>query len=116
MVAQTTSNKRLNKIVKLCSGFLYVVAVMGVTGTRSDIQKNTVDLIKRVKNHTDLPLAVGFGISKPEHVKDVIKAGSNGAIVASAIIDIITENPENMDYAKDKIGKFCSELKESTIK
>ncbi len=116
MVAQTTSNERLAEIVKLCSGFLYVVAVMGVTGARSDIKKSTVDLIKRVRNHTDLPLAVGFGISKPEHVKDVIKSGSDGAIVASAIIDIITENQDNMDLAKDKIGKFCRELKESTIK
>ena len=116
MAAQTTSNERLAEIVKLCSGFLYVVAVMGVTGARSDIKKSTVDLIKRVRNHTDLPLAVGFGISKPEHVKDVIKSGSDGAIVASAIIDIITQNKDNMDLAKDKIGKFCSELKESTIK
>ncbi len=116
MVAQTTSNERLAEIVKLCSGFLYVVAVMGVTGARSDIKKSTVDLIKRVRNHTNLPLAVGFGISKPEHVKDVIKSGSDGAIVASAIIDIITENQDNMDRAKDKIGKFCRELKESTIK
>ncbi|WP_048190053.1 tryptophan synthase subunit alpha [Methanobacterium sp. SMA-27] len=116
MVAQTTSNERLAEIVKLCSGFLYVVAVMGVTGARSDIKKSTVDLIKRVRNHTDIPLAVGFGISKPEHVKDVIKSGSDGAIVASAIIDIITENQDNMDLAKDKIGKFCRELKESTIK
>ncbi len=107
MVAQTTSNERLNEIVKLCSGFLYVVAVMGVTGARSDIKKSTVDLIKRVRNHTDLPLAVGFGISKPEHVKDVIKSGSDGAIVASAIIDIITKNQDNMDHAKDEIGKFC---------
>ena len=116
MVAQTTSNERLNEIVKLCSGFLYIVAVMGVTGARSDIKKSTVDLIKRVRNHTDLPLAVGFGISKPEHVKDVIKSGSDGAIVASAIIDIITKNQDNMDRAKENIGKFCRELKESTIK
>ena len=116
MVAQTTSNERLAEIVKLCSGFLYVVAVIGVTGARSDIKKSTVDLIKRVRNHTDLPLAVGFGISKPEHVKDVIKSGSDGAIVASAIIDIITQNKDNMDLAKDKIGKFCRELKESTIR
>ena len=63
---------------------------MGVTGARSDISSNTVELIKRVKNRTELPLAVGFGISKPEHVKDVINSGSDGAIVASAIINIIT--------------------------
>ncbi len=114
MVAQTTSNERIEEIVEMCSGFLYVVAVMGVTGARTDIKKSTVELIKRVKKHTDLPLAVGFGISKPEHVNDVIKSGSDGAIVASAIIDIITQNIDDMDVAKAKIGCFCQELKEST--
>ena len=114
MVAQTTSNQRINEIVKRCSGFLYVVAVMGVTGARSDIKKSTVDLIKRVKNHTKLPLVVGFGISKPEHVSDVIQSGADGAIVASAIIDIITDKIYDMDTAKDEIGSFCRELKDST--
>ncbi len=114
MVAQTTSNQRINEIVKRCSGFLYVVAVMGVTGARSDIKKSTVDLIKRVKNHTKLPLAVGFGISKPEHVSDIIKSGADGAIVASALIDIITDKIDNLDEAKDEIGSFCRELKDST--
>jgi tryptophan synthase alpha chain len=116
MVAQTTTNERISEIVKLCTGFLYVVAVMGVTGARSDIKKSTVDLIKRVKTHTDLPITVGFGISKPEHVKDVIQSGSDGAIVASAIINIITENLDDMDIAKQEIGSFCKELKESTKK
>ena len=87
---------------------------MGVTGARSDIKKSTVDLIKRVKNHTKLPLVVGFGISKPEHVSDVIKSGADGAIVASAIIDIITDKLDDMDVAKDEIGSFCRELKHST--
>jgi tryptophan synthase alpha chain len=114
MVAQTTTNERIAEIVEMCTGFLYVVAVMGVTGARSDIKKSTVDLIKRVKNHTDLPIAVGFGISKPEHVKDVIQSGSDGAIVASAIINIITQNLDDMDIGKHKIGIFCKELKEST--
>ncbi len=116
MVAQTTTNERISEIVKMCTGFLYVVAVMGVTGARSDIKKSTVNLIKRVKTHTDLPIAVGFGISKPEHVKDVIQSGSDGAIVASAIINIITDNLDDMYSAKQKIGIFCKELKESTKK
>ena len=114
MVAQTTGNDRIDKIVKLGSGFLYVVAVMGVTGTRSDINTSTVELIKRVKSRTDLPLIVGFGISKPEHVKYVIKSGSDGAIVASAIINITTKNINNMDKAIKEIGEFCIELKKST--
>ncbi len=116
MVAQTTRNERIDEIVKLCTGFLYVVAVMGVTGARSDIKNSTVELIKRVKSHTDLPIAVGFGISKPEHVKDVIQSGSDGAIVASAIINIITENLEDKTRTKKEIGKFCRKLKESTKK
>jgi len=115
MVAQTTGNERIDKIVKLGSGFLYVVAVMGVTGARSDINTSTVELIKRVKSRTDLPLIVGFGISKPEHVKDVIKYGSDGAIVASAIINITTKNINNMDKAVEEIGEFCSDLKTSTM-
>ena len=104
------------KIVEMCSGFLYVVAVMGVTGARSDIQQSTVDLIKRVKNHTDLPLAVGFGISKPEHVENVIKSGSDGAIVASAIIDIITRIFMIWMLLKLKLENSASKLKESTKK
>ena len=116
MVAQTTTNERLKKIVELCSGFIYVVAVMGVTGARSDIVTNTIKLIKNVKSHTDLPIAVGFGISKPAHVNNVINAGSDGAIVASAIINIINKNLDDIDEAKNEIGTFCSELKKATHK
>jgi len=116
MAAQTTSNERLEKISRLCEGFLYVVAVMGVTGARGNLQVSTVELIERVRNHTDLPLSVGFGISKPEHVANVIKAGADGAIVASAILDIITANLEDKQAMKEKIGKFCRELKEATKK
>ncbi|AUB54946.1 tryptophan synthase subunit alpha [Methanobacterium subterraneum] len=116
MAAQTTTNERLQKISGLCEGFLYVVAVMGVTGARGDLQISTVELIERVRSHTDLPLSVGFGISKPEHVSNVIKAGADGAIVASAILNMITENLEDKDAMKEKIGKFCRELKEATKK
>ncbi|PKL71756.1 MAG: tryptophan synthase subunit alpha [Methanobacteriales archaeon HGW-Methanobacteriales-2] len=116
MAAQTTTNERLQKISGLCEGFLYVVAVMGVTGARGDLQISTVELIERVRSHTDLPLSVGFGISKPEHVANVIKVGADGAIVASAILNIITENLEDKVAMKEKIGKFCRELKEATKK
>lgn len=115
MVAQTTSNERLKTITGMCSGFLYVVAVMGVTGARTDLKSSTVELIERVKSHSDLPIAVGFGISKPEHVREVINAGSNGAIVASAIINLITENLLHKEIMLKKIEDFCQELKKATI-
>ena len=114
MVAQTTSNERLNAISKMNSGFLYVVAVMGVTGARSDLKLSTVELVERVKRHSDLPIAVGFGISKAEHVKEVLNAGSNGAIVASAILNVITDHLQDKEIMLKKIGDFCLELKGAT--
>jgi len=103
MVAQTTNNERLEKISERCSGFLYVVAVMGVTGARSELKYTTVELIERVKEHSKLPIVVGFGISKPEHVKEVLNSGSDGAIVASAILNIITDN---LHDKKNMIEKY----------
>lgn len=114
MAAQSTSNERLSKITEICSGFLYVVAVMGITGARSELKNSSVDLIERVKANSDLPICVGFGISKPEHVMEVIKSGADGAIVASAILNLITENLENKDVMLQKIAVFCRELKEAT--
>jgi tryptophan synthase alpha chain len=114
MVAHTTSNDRLQKIAEMCSGFLYVVAIMGVTGARSDLKSNTVELIKRVKQHSSLPLSVGFGISSPEQVHKVITAGADGAIVASALLDIITANLQDKETMKKNIGEFCRELKDAT--
>lgn len=116
MVAQTTSNQRLEKISEISSGFLYVVAVMGVTGARKDLKISTVELVERVKSHSDLPVLVGFGISKPEHVKNVITSGADGAIVASAILDIISANLENKSGMIEKVGDFCSQLKAATKK
>lgn len=114
MVAQTTSLERLEKITDICRGFLYVVAVMGVTGARSQLETDTIELVSRVKECNNLPIVVGFGISRPEHVKEVIGAGSDGAIVASALLNIISENLDNKEIMLKKIGDFASKLKEAT--
>lgn len=114
MVAQTTSNDRLHSISQMSSGFLYVVAVIGITGARSKLESSTVELISRVKKHSNLPTAVGFGISKPEHVKDVIDAGSDGAIVASALLNIISDNLQDKEIMLKKIAKFTKKLKDGT--
>lgn len=114
MVAQNTSQERLLKILKMCSGFLYVVSIMGITGVRKNLNISTISLIKRIKKQSNLPIAVGFGVSNPEHVQEIIKSGSDGVIVASAILDIITENLDNKVLLLQKIGKFCRELKKGT--
>lgn len=114
MAAQTTSNERLQNIADICTGFLYVVAVMGVTGARSKLAGSTVELVSRVKKHSELPLAVGFGISRPEHVRNVLDAGSEGAIVASALLNIVNENLDNKEFMLTKIGELCRGLKGAT--
>ncbi len=114
IAAQTTSNERLKQIADMCSGFLYVVSVMGVTGARSEVKTSTVELVERMRSHTDIPICVGFGISKPEHVTEVIEAGADGAIVGSALINVIAENLDDYEVMKTKIGNSCSNLKEAT--
>ncbi|MCW4004778.1 MAG: tryptophan synthase subunit alpha [Candidatus Bathyarchaeota archaeon] len=98
LATPSTSNERLTKIVNASSGFLYLVSHYGVTGAKTTVEESTVELIKRVAPFTagKIPLAVGFGISKPEHVKTVIAAGADAAIVGSAFIKIIQKNSKTM--------------------
>lgn len=114
MVAQTTSNQRLSQISQIAEGFIYVVAVMGVTGARSTLGGETVDLIRRVRRHINLPIAVGFGISKPDHVQRVLKAGSDGAIVASALLDLIDRYHDNRELMLKEMGRRCEALKKAS--
>ncbi|MGO9388339.1 MAG: tryptophan synthase subunit alpha [Methanobacterium sp.] len=111
LAAQSTSNERLKKIVELCSGFLYVVSVMGVTGARSQLKVSTVELVERMRSHTQLPICVGFGISKPEHVREVIAAGADGAIVGSALIDVMVNNVVNSEF---RVRECCQIMKNAT--
>ncbi|MEW6010585.1 MAG: tryptophan synthase subunit alpha [Euryarchaeota archaeon] len=114
LVAPTTQKNRLDKICQIASGFIYLVSVMGVTGARKKVQNSTVELIKRIRNSSDLPVMVGFGISKPSHVKDVIQAGAQGAIVGSAIIEIISKNLDKPGVMLSEIKKDISKMNEAT--
>ncbi len=114
IVSQATNNKRLVDITKIVGGFIYVASVMGTTGARKDVANSTTELIKRVREHTDLPLCVGFGISKPEHVKEVLESGADGAIVGSALINIIADNLDNEDVMFEKIIDYVTEMKNAT--
>jgi tryptophan synthase alpha chain len=92
LVTQTTSDERVNKIAARARGYLYLVAVLGVTGVRDTVSSGAIDLLQRVRNQTGIPLALGFGISTPEHVKICARAGADGIIVGSAIVEIIERN------------------------
>ncbi|OKY77253.1 MAG: Tryptophan synthase alpha chain [Candidatus Methanohalarchaeum thermophilum] len=100
LVAPTTTEKRIKTISEKGSGFIYVVSRLGVTGKRKNFQETTKKLIKKVKSNTDLPVAVGFGITKPSHVKKARKAGADGVIVGSAIVDKIEKNKKNQQITQ----------------
>lgn len=89
LVAPNTPAERIPYVAESSSGFLYLVARSGVTGARSEVLASTKTLIERVK--TDLPKAVGFGISTPEQAAEVIRAGADAAIVGSACVDLISK-------------------------
>ncbi len=115
LATQTTSNERLRKILKVAEGYVYLVSVMGITGARKNIQKETIDLIKRVKSKSRLPIVVGFGISSKENAKAVVGAGADGFIVGSAIVNLIKKNLNSRKRMLVEISKFCIELKKASI-
>ena len=116
LVAQTTTPKRLKEILRCAGGYLYLVSVLGVTGKRKTIEDATISLIKTTKKETSLPIAVGFGISSPEHVKTLVSAGADGAIVGSAIIQIIERNLGDKKKMVDEVGEFVRVMKEAIVK
>ncbi len=87
LVAPTTSDQRLEKIVGVAQGFLYLVSRRGVTGAQKEIPAGIGELIRRIRSRTALPIAVGFGIARPDHVRSLCRAGADGIIVGSAILE-----------------------------
>lgn len=108
LVAPTTTEDRMKNILAKGTGFIYLVARLGVTGARSDIAVSTNELIERVR--TDTPKAVGFGISNGKQASEMISSGADGVIVGSAFVDIIAKG----DDVAGKLEALARELKEGT--
>jgi tryptophan synthase alpha chain len=89
LIAPTTTEERVKQIAEKAMGFVYLVALLGVTGARDTLQDETVNNTKRALKHIELPLAVGFGISKREHARAVIDAGASGVVVGSAFVNLV---------------------------
>ena len=108
MIAPTSEN-RIAMIAKEAKGFLYTVSSLGVTGTRSNITTDLASIIDVVRKNSDVPAAIGFGISTPEQAAKMA-AVSDGAIVGSAIIKILAQ------YKKDApkyVGEFVKQMKDA---
>jgi tryptophan synthase alpha chain len=98
LTAPTSSDARLPAIVSRASGFVYYVAVTGITGTKSADDKAVAEAVQRLRRHTDLPIAVGFGIRTPEAAR-AIAAHCDAAVVGSAIVDVIAKGLDGQGQA-----------------
>lgn len=111
IVTPNTPPARMRMILEDASGFVYLVSSMGVTGARRDLAKGLADTVARtVECANGTPVAVGFGISGPEHVREVIGMGAEGAIVGSAIVDRVAKRAGIVET----LG-FVKRLKEGTL-
>lgn len=115
LASPSTSVERLHRIVDATSGFLYLVSLYGVTGARTQVNASTLELVKRFRSiiAVQVNLAVGFGISRPEHVRSVVDAGADGAIVGSAFVRLLLEDLPEDDQLK-RLEELAASLKAAT--
>lgn len=102
-----TSENRIAMIAKEAEGFLYIVSSLGVTGTRSEIKTDLASIVKVVRENTDIPCAIGFGISTPEQARQMASL-ADGAIVGSAIIKLLEKHGKD---APAYIGTYVNTMK-----
>jgi len=108
VVAPSTSDARLPKVTSACGGFVYAASLMGVTGARNSVSSGAADLVARIRTSTDLPIAVGLGVSTREQAKGVA-AYADGVIVGSAFIKAIQDAPDEQS-ALAAVTHLASEL------
>jgi len=118
LAAPNTSKLRLRTILDRSKGFLYLVSLYGVTGPRDTLSPQALEAVSTVKSLAKgkIPISAGFGISRPEHVSAIIKSGADGAIVGSALVNIVSQYIENPDEAADYLRDAITKLKAATKK
>ena len=111
MVTPVTKPERMERIASITTGFIYTVSVLGVTGSRDQLSNTLDDLISKLKKLTNVPVCVGFGISKAEHAATVAKAGADGVIIGSKIVGLIENNLNDPEKMLGSISAFLTEVK-----
>ena len=105
MVAPTTAEARMEAICDRSSGFVYCVTVTGITGARKELPEGMKELFAKVRQHTKLPIAAGFGISRPEHMK-ALRGTADAAVVGSAVVNEIDSGSDPVLLIKELL-KAC---------
>jgi tryptophan synthase alpha chain len=110
LVTPTTAPHRAEKVVRACGGFVYVVSVVGITGTRDALPAALRAQLARLRTMTDLPLCVGFGVSTPEHVRE-LKEYADGVIVGSAVVKKLEAAAADRATARADVCRLVTELR-----
>jgi tryptophan synthase alpha chain len=111
IVTPNTDSERVKVIASKTTGFIYAVSLLGVTGSRDKLSDMVEGLLGKLKKLTSVPVCVGFGISKPEHAATIVKAGADGVIIGSKIVDLIERNLDNKDKMLADIAAVLSGIK-----
>ncbi|KAK7285273.1 hypothetical protein RJT34_20038 [Clitoria ternatea] len=114
LTTPTTPTNRMKAIVDAAEGFVYLVSSVGVTGARASVSGTVQSLLKEIKESTTKPVAVGFGISTPEHVKQVAGWGADGVIVGSAMVKLLGEAKSPQEGLKE-LENFTLSLKAALL-
>lgn len=109
LVAPTSPKNRIESIAKQSQGFIYLVSVTGVTGVREGLETRAKELLQELRSVTDKPIGIGFGISTPEHARQVKEWGADAAIVGSAFVKRLADGTP--EQGLESIGQFCKSLK-----
>lgn len=112
LLAPTSGPSRVKKVVDLATGFVYCVSRMGVTGARAELPADLKETVTRIRSQTAKPIAVGFGISRPDHVGEVCRV-ADGAVVGSAVVSLVDRDQAPAGRAA-AVREFVSGLKAAT--
>lgn len=108
LAAPTSTEDRLARIAAAASGFIYCVSTTGVTGARNALREDLPDFIARIRRHTDLPLAVGFGVSTVQQAEEV--AGfADGVIIGSALVNMVAR-AEDLEAGLAEAGRYLHQV------
>ena len=116
LAAPNTSEKRLVGILEKSRGFVYLVSLYGVTGPRDTLSPQALETVKKVKSLAKgvIPISAGFGISQPQHVSSLLRAGADGAIVGSALVRTVAEHLDDPREAPYYLKKTITALKQAS--
>ena len=109
LLSPTTTEERIRRAAELGAGFLYGISRLGVTGARDEVASGARALVARIRAHTTMPIALGFGISRPEHVAEVGRY-ADAAVVGSALVSLIAKEGQSPDLL-DRVGDYVRWLK-----